>query len=146
MKKILVIAKINNNQRVTIEISYDKGRLSLMANHWNHLRTDCYHCGQMQDTIREWLEEGYHFGKIRWLYSKDRIKKILDIWDRWHLNDMRAECEHQRELGWTWDNGHAETPCPVCGYRLGSAWLKEPVPQSIIDELFPEYKGLEETA
>jgi hypothetical protein len=25
---------------------------------------------------------------------------FLDVWHRWHLNDMRASCEHQRELGW----------------------------------------------
>lgn len=35
--------------------------------------------------------EGWNEGK--WL-------QFLDIWHRWHLNDMRAECEHQRDLGW----------------------------------------------
>ena len=26
-------------------------------------------------------------------------------------------------------------PCPVCGYQYGSAWLYEPIPQAIIDEI-----------
>lgn len=25
---------------------------------------------------------------------------FLEVWERWHLNDMRAACEHQRDLGW----------------------------------------------
>lgn len=25
---------------------------------------------------------------------------FLDAWNRWHLNDARSYCEHQRELGW----------------------------------------------
>jgi hypothetical protein len=28
------------------------------------------------------------------------IKRLMEIWDRWHLNDMRAGCEHQRA---NWD-------------------------------------------
>lgn len=28
------------------------------------------------------------------------ILRFLQCWDRWHLNDMRAACEHQRAAGW----------------------------------------------
>ncbi|KKK83807.1 hypothetical protein LCGC14_2789720, partial [marine sediment metagenome] len=28
-------------------------------------------------------------------------------------------------------------PCPVCGYKYGSAWLYEPLPQDVIDFLLP---------
>jgi hypothetical protein len=27
-------------------------------------------------------------------------------------------------------------PCPICGYKYGSAWLKEEVPAEVIDWLF----------
>jgi hypothetical protein len=26
--------------------------------------------------------------------------RLAEVWDRWHLNDMRAGCEHQRAAGW----------------------------------------------
>jgi len=29
-----------------------------------------------------------------------KVKKFLDIWARWHLNDMQAGCEHQRAAKW----------------------------------------------
>ena len=148
------------------------------------------------------------------------------VWDRWHLNDLRPACAHQRELGWGknmltlyhWRLNHATyvqrkdakkralaslktgeaftptademaiialpyeattdkpeapspyyeprtplfkgdsshsveqkldgwtypaehpggvltKPCPVCGYKYGSAWLKEEVPPNVIEYL-----------
>ena len=162
-------------------------------------------------------------------WTEDMLKMFSDIWKRWHLNDLKAACEHQRELGWEaeaaqkvtvyhyqltaearkkkdeaekaaldalrkgetftpseeqvmfaalplWaesvgeelgsphyepkkclysgDKGATETntrgwirydenpigilckPCPVCGYKYGSSWLKEEVPQDVIDWLF----------
>lgn len=92
-------------------------------------------------------------------WTKEMVEKFVEVWRRWHLNDMRAECEHQRELGWvekareevtTMKYGHKETkrlgwlyekdhpegllckPCPVCGYKYGSAWLKEEVPEDVL--------------
>lgn len=31
--------------------------------------------------------------------ASDRLKRILDIWKEYHLNDMHAECIHQEEAG-----------------------------------------------
>lgn len=156
------------------------------------------------------------------------LRKFCDIWDRWHLNDARPYCSHQRQLRWDklatkevtlyhytktvdairkqnaakeaaikalvegktfipteeqtfyaalpyevtkpeeWqdenyqprkrlyagDKGATEIqklgwlrpsehpdgilskPCPVCGYKYGTSWLKEDVPQAVIDWLF----------
>jgi hypothetical protein len=65
---------------------------------------------------------------------------LLDIWERWHMNDTHAECEHQRALGWRYDDHHnPETfkgePCPTCGYEIGSAWKREELPQDVINFL-----------
>lgn len=85
---------------------------------------------------------------------------LLDIWKSWHLNDMHAECEHQRAMGWKYEDhrgmevvteimttrqGEVEVeshfdeylghPCPVCGYHIGSAWLKVELPASVIAQL-----------
>lgn len=70
-------------------------------------------------------------------WDKEKWFDLLDIWKRWHLNAMRSECEHQRELGWIYEEHHnPETfegdKCPVCGYSIGSKWLKEELPKSVI--------------
>jgi len=62
---------------------------------------------------------------------------FLDIWDRWHLNYLRAGCEHQRALGWTYQDHHdPETykgeACPTCGHHIGSEWLTEEVPAGVL--------------
>lgn len=139
--------------------------------------------GQCQDTIREILA-----GKKESEFTA-KHRKVLELWDRWHLNDMRAGCEHQRERGWFMcpgyhkskqetcrgdlgPNGLAEAqivlgmppgkmpkefgygdrqrwtcgldavsvPCPECGYKYGSKWLYEEVPQDVLDFLFPAKK------
>ena len=166
-------------------------------------------------------------------WNEEMLKKFSDIWKRWHLNNLKAACEHQRELGWEaeaaqevtvyyyqltaedrkkkdeaekaalealrkgetftpskeqaelaalpnyvrsigkelndphyepekdfYDKRKAKTeaktevktrgwirydespvgilckPCPVCGYKYGTSWLKEEVPQDVIDWLF----------
>lgn len=33
-------------------------------------------------------------------WDADKWYDFLDIWGRWHLNDMSPMCEHQRALGW----------------------------------------------
>lgn len=63
--------------------------------------------------------------------------KFLEVWDRWHLNDLRSGCEHQRALGWTYQDHHdPETytgeACPTCGYHIGSKWLTEAVPAGVV--------------
>ncbi len=70
-------------------------------------------------------------------WSKALIAKFVEVWERWHLNDMRRECEHQRAMGWTYHTHRNEVthdgyPCPTCGYRIGSAWLREELPQWVV--------------
>lgn len=58
-------------------------------------------------------------------------RALVELWDRWHLNGMRAGCEHQRARGWTWET-HPSAACPECGYRFGSAWLFEELPGDFV--------------
>ena len=59
---------------------------------------------------------------------------FLDVWKKYHLNDTHAGCEHQRNLGWEREgyDKHPSEPCPTCGYKFGTAWKSEQVPQSVI--------------
>jgi len=161
-------------------------------------------------------------------WTKEQAAQFVKVWERWHLNKMRPECEHQRVAGWRdkagervtlyhWrmtrdaskaqkaaehaatdalkagetftptseqvffaglgysltthtaelpeniaayyepqkplypgDGGHTEEktlgwlqqdehpdgilsrPCPVCGYKYGSKWLHEEVPEDVL--------------
>lgn len=163
--------------------------------------------GQCVDEIREGIPTDE--------WTPEMLNKLCDIWDRWHLNDMRPYCEHMRELGWTeytqdkvkiekWtltkeasqkkkeaenraleclrngepfyptkdeiayanmkysidiyndedienkcgklykdhELGFLSRPCPVCGYKYGTSWKIEEVPQDVIEWLnnLPETK------
>jgi hypothetical protein len=65
-------------------------------------------------------------------WTAETIAAFLQAWNRWHLNDMRAGCEHQRALGWTKYEDHPSEPCPTCGYKYGSRWLTEEVPADVL--------------
>ncbi len=103
-------------------------------------------------------------------WSESTIGRLAELWKRWHLNDMRPGCEHQRAAGWhlrpidpkkpldsygrhfagqaqdswnmlTWvrpdehPDGLLAKPCEECGYRYGTQWIYEEIPQEVIDEL-----------
>lgn len=68
------------------------------------------------------------------------------LWERWHLNDMRAACAHQTKpevpegvasrTHWLLDN---TPPCPVTGYRYGSAWLHAPLDDQALTDLLTTF-------
>ncbi len=88
-------------------------------------------CGQIDETLRNWEHDSIRFCED---WSANSFLLLLDLWQVYHLNDMKAGCKHQRALGWRWIT-HPSTPCPVCGYKLGSAWLYEDVPSWALDLL-----------
>ena len=212
--------------QVHIQINYNANKLSLSGVVGALPSGDCRgNCGQINRYLSEMTN--LHDG-----WTRPMVNQLVQYWDRWHLNDMRAACEHQRELGWledakkeatlynfrlkqeisrlqttikdniiktiklneiyipkdndafilnlpysikthtetlgdkisayyepkkplyTGDDGFTETKtlgwlneedhpegilskaCPVCGYKYGTKWLHEEVPQEVIDWLF----------
>jgi hypothetical protein len=93
-------------------------------------------------------------------WTPDMIDRLQAIWDRWHLNDMRAgspaqsaymrahpmdpdsyrhprshytaACAHLAAAGLNPDLNHMHKGKP---FAYGSAWLLEPVPAEILAEL-----------
>lgn len=59
------------------------------------------------------------------------VRRLYEIWRRWHLNDMKSHCAHQ-DKAVKWDE---VAPCSVTGYKAGSAWLVEPLPAEIAEEV-----------
>lgn len=145
---------INDKARASIEIELktkEKGpELSICGT----LDTDYFKsAGQCIDDIAEYFPK------------KRIVQRIKTLWEKYHLNDMRAGCKHQRAAGWsdrrikpeelpnthanrdergiiaTWvrKDEHPEgllcEPCPVCGYKYGSAWLYEPIPGQVLREI-----------
>lgn len=72
---------------VYVEVSYANGRLSLVGNIGN----DSF--GQISKP---------DFTRFAHPWNQELAGQLWTIWDRWHLNDMRAGCEHQRNNP-SWD-------------------------------------------
>jgi hypothetical protein len=157
--KVVNPGKIEINGRfremfVRIEFRSDGGlSLSGVVGPW-HSGNCAGSCGQCDEELEE--IGAFHTG-----WSKETVKKLRQVWNDWHLNHMRPGCVHQaewdtskmletpdgevKEAGWVTTSGHPEgllnKPCPVCGYKYGSAWNKEAVPDGVSDWL----RGLPDT-
>lgn len=124
-----------DDKEMRVKVKYDGKRLSLSADYYEDGRWTAG--GQNSETLRQEFID---------LPNAERLRKI---WERWHLNDMRAGDEAQEDYlrklkyhGWEYKSyGRA---CGVLdaagllthnGYRYGTAWNFEPVPAHIIDEL-----------
>lgn len=133
--------------KVYVEISYANNRLSVVGSAYANRKAErnMISSGQNIDEARKVTTPGPGL-------TMDDVRGVVDVWDRWHLNDMRAGCTHQRSFGW--DAMHAlesrgrytgmsearvraferiGRPCPACGYRYGSAWLSEEVPADVVE-------------
>jgi hypothetical protein len=106
-------------------------------------------CGQCDEELED--ISVFHKG-----WSKEKTRKLRRIWNDWHLNHLRPGCVHQarwgtskllrlsngeeKAAGWVTPSEHPdgllERPCPVCGYKYGSAWLEEAVPDAVLDWLY----------
>jgi hypothetical protein len=112
----------------------DPPRFSISGGVWNPNRTDYISYGQITDVLAELTTyaPGFDAGKAA---------KLAALWERWHLNDMRAGCVHQGEPAYRQGRYGPEVdlssvpPCPETGYRYGSAWLVEELPEGFEAEL-----------
>lgn len=103
--------------------------------------------GQVVDAVRE-------VTKPDGTLTVEDLNRLADLWQAWHLNTMRSACAHmdlsvvpddlpdhlpyfdrksgnQDRQGWMLAN----IVCPTSGYRYGSAWLAEPVPDDVVAEI-----------
>ena len=160
-------------RRFYVTVKIENGRLSITSVHGPKANGDCYGgCGQHDTPLinpESKPEQGW---------TREQMERLHALWKRWHLNNMRPGCEHQRAEKWserpidpskptntyglhfegqkhpswnmlTWvrRSEHPEglmcEPCPECGYKYGTAWLREELPDEVIEELhsFPEFPG-----
>lgn len=95
-------------------------------------------CGQI--VMSDWKVEEYGTG-----WDHDRVAEFREVWNRWHLNDIRAGTPKQEE--YIRKNITKYEYGAVCrslkdagilednGYKYGSSWLKEEVPEDVIEWL-----------
>lgn len=116
-KKVLRIGRIKPDWTkvafsVFVKIVYKDGRLSLTGVEGPLASGNCRGgCGQID--VEFWHRNSEYNDKrmadpvrIRAFapgWTEDKWQRLLDIWHDWHLNDMRARCEHQ--TGPEWDTG-----------------------------------------
>ena len=131
---------------VEVEVQLDEGekpRLSICGTVWNRLKTDCISAGQNLDTIRELIG----FSPL--------LKRVYPIWQRYHLNDMKAGSPRQEaylaeyrdgnsikedSLGYTervdlLEKAGLHPDTQHNNYRYGSSWLYTPIPDDVIAEI-----------
>lgn len=104
-------------------------------------------CGQIVDSMEiVKYAEGWGHGSV---------VRLVELWHRWHLNDMRAGSPRQEEFLREWRKDHTYTYTSACDalstigllidsehlvdgkpYKYGTKWLYEEVPAEIIEEIF----------
>ena len=76
-----------------VEIEYQDGNLSIHGVVAPLGNGNCLgSAGQCVDEIRK--------GVPTEKWTPEMLEKLCNIWDEWHLNDMRPYCKHMKDFGW----------------------------------------------
>jgi hypothetical protein len=145
---------------ITVKFDESTGRLSITGvegplSNGNALGS----CGQINMHLRESNRKDWRYNAG---YDSATMDKLLEVWERWHLNDLKAGTPaqeafidvHKHEfdrLDWYGDACKMLQAVDLLvaehepeqmvwgvgrGYRYGTAWLSEEVPSEVIEFLF----------
>jgi hypothetical protein len=123
--------------------------LSISGQIWDKRHFDCVTCGQISDTI------------LKYYSGNERVERIVEIWERWHLNDLSAGTESQKEClknsgvdfseyrkaGYESYYDYERFVLEQNGllydgfYEFGSQWLVEPLPDEIESEIIELFEN-----
>lgn len=155
-----------------LEITFKNGVLSFAGDVWNNNFSDIVCGGQCQGVFIE---------------HKPEFEELYQLWNRWHMNDLRAGTPEQEEFLRNYQNTHnwtrgfdntcqvlkdnnlyevnlteyaqtnpdflkanpkfreqiekSETPLM---YKYGSGWLKETVPEPVLEKIKEYIKQIEQ--
>jgi hypothetical protein len=69
-------------------------------------------------------------------WTLEEIAELRAIWERWHLNTMRAACAHMpADARARWDRREAVVCDAGSGYKYGTSWLVEPIPAKVVERV-----------
>jgi hypothetical protein len=105
--------------------TFDKG-----SNRWDYDGG-----GQITDTLTRMDPRKLADG-----WTAQDVTALHALWERCHLNTMRAGCAHQEVV--YEDDGYGgqrpsldlTPPCAETGYQYGRAWLTEPLPEDVVEQ------------
>lgn len=86
---------------VFCKVQYTDGKLSISGVVGPKRNGDAWgSCGQIEMSFDEYPEKSREYAGGFRGWNKKTFEKFLQVWRAWHLNDMKAACEHQRAAGW----------------------------------------------
>lgn len=109
---------------VTLKIEGKKAIFTASGGVWNNTHTDYLTCGQCIDDV-------YNEFKGQ-LQNRKQYEAIMALWEKWHLNDMKAGCKHQELKGGKFA---VSEKCKTCGYGYGTAWNYEAIVMRDLNEI-----------
>ena len=101
--------------------------------------------------------------RIARIYARPEVQKLVELWQRWHLNDLKTACECLMRkqvkvpngvlsLREAQEQGYYKTyedckdlECPCTGYRFGQEWLVEIIPDDALELIIKFLDHLAET-
>jgi len=107
-------------------------------------------CGQIHDSI---LINTFADG-----WDSEKLAKFINVWEKWHLNDMNAGTPKQKKAIEEWEKNNRYDFEEACkhltkigvyvdkhngeNYRYGTQWLYEEIPTEVLEflENLPESK------
>lgn len=143
-------------QHLVIEAEWNGTRLSITGTeyvHGAHRLDGVVGCGQILDTVRRAghtrlaaIWDAWHLNDMRpgcehqraagWSERRIDTSKPSDTYGLHYPGQGQATWNL---LGWIRPDEHPDglltRPCPECGYRYGTAWKTEAVPEDILIEL-----------
>lgn len=123
------------------EIKFKDGKLSICGVEGPYSNGNAYgSCGQCRDFEINELAPGW---------TDETLQTFRDVWNEWHLNDMKAGTPEQEaylkahefpgypvsHYDWASELLEKAGLNPDNGYKYGSAWLRQEVPDNVIDFL-----------
>lgn len=88
---------------------------------WNSRYTDCLSAGQMLNELAEYFPENM------------KLREIVEVWRRYHLNNMHAGLPVQEEAIKRWKaDGHAYTYEGACEHLKSLGLYEVPVPPDAV--------------
>lgn len=125
----------NGEISADIDVTLENGRLSISG--------VVYEGKKLLKSERNLISAGQCLEEARPIIPE----RLAEVWDRWHLNDMRPGTQRQQEaLNQVKDTFNRLTwydeACAYLasldllvdnGYKYGSAWLTEELPQEVVE-------------
>ena len=131
-----------NDCKAFITWTFENGNFSMCAEIWDPKGFDIYIGGQCVDTVAAYFK------------GNRKAQRMVEIWERYHMNDMlagsAAQMEYLREhpldpASYAYPKSHYDVASAVLasaglnpdanGYLYGHAWKREEIPAEIAAEI-----------